>query len=68
VKGLYWKYTLINNETGEEVKSPAFILKPETDPHALHALKAYAQSVHLDNPVLAADLKAWIERIEDDIS
>ena len=55
-KGLYGKYTIINNETGEPVQGFAFVLKPETDPHARWALAAYATSIRDENPKLARDI------------
>ena len=67
-KGLYPKYTIIKNSTGEEVKRPSFILLPENDPHARAALRAYSDSVAADNAGLASDLRTWIEVIEPKIS
>lgn len=57
-KGLYEKYTLINNETGEEVQENFFILKPEKDEAARKALLAYAEAT--DNEQLADDLRNWV--------
>lgn len=63
-QGLYQKYTIIKNSTGEEVKRPAFVLLPESDPHARIALRAYADAVEANNPVLASDLRSWMDSIE----
>jgi len=60
-KGLYEKYTVIKNSTGEEVQG-VFILKPESDPIAIAALQTYAELT--DNETLAQDLTGWIEVME----
>lgn len=67
-RGLYHKYTIIKNSTGEEVKRPSFLLFPESDPHACAALRTYADAVEADNPVLAADLRSWMDRIEPQLA
>ena len=41
-KGLYDKYTIINNETGKKVECGYFVLKPEIDKVAREAIRAYA--------------------------
>jgi hypothetical protein len=64
-EGLYAKYTITNNETGERV-AEAFVLKPDVDKHARIAMAAYAESVRPHNPVLAADLKYWLSQINVD--
>lgn len=66
-RGLYHKYTITKNDTGEEVKRPSFLLLPESDPHARAALRTYAASVEDENPVLAADLRLWLDDIESSI-
>lgn len=53
-KGLYCKYTIINNETGKELDTPAFVLRPDCDPAAREALMQYAAST--DNVELATDI------------
>ena len=58
-KGLYPKYKVINNRTGEEVKDACFIMKPETDEAARVAILAYANAT--DNKKLADDLRKWIK-------
>jgi len=61
-QSLYAKYTIIKNETGEEVRD-AFVLKPETDPIARLALSSYAEFVRDENPLLAADIDNWLRGI-----
>lgn len=39
--GLYKKFTVIDNRTGEEVDEFTFTLKPTTDPMAWAALREY---------------------------
>lgn len=61
-EGLYHKYDVVNHETGEEVRD-GFVLRPSRDPHALVALAAYADSVALENPTLAGDLRHMVQRL-----
>lgn len=56
-KGYYEKFTVIRNDTGEEVTEPRFTLIPSHDEHAKAALLAYADSCESENPGLAADLR-----------
>jgi len=60
-EGLYNKYTILKD--GEPVKDRCFILKPESDPAALEALRVYANST--DNVQLSTDLLNWIFVIEE---
>lgn len=62
MKGLYSKYTVIENETGEEVGG-CFVLRPKKDKAARVALKAYAQAT--DNIQLSEDIIAWLALIEN---
>jgi len=62
MKGLYGKYTVIDNETCKEV-TDCFVLRPNVDPGAYHALVEYAETTY--NPELKRDLKAWIAKIEE---
>ena len=55
--GLYPKYTVINNQTGQEVYD-CFILKPMSDEYARQALLYYADIC--DNESLKNDIKAWL--------
>ena len=61
-KGLFNKYTIINNETGEEVEGSYFVLKPETDKAARNALRIYACLT--ENKNLAEDLFKWTDELE----
>lgn len=56
-KGLYDKFTVVYNETGETVTRFVFPLIPERDPYANVALIAYANAVAAENPKLARDIK-----------
>lgn len=62
-RGLYDKYTVIRNDTGEEVRG-TFTLRPEVDPVARIALRAYAEAVRDENEHLAVDLLDWLDDIE----
>ena len=61
-KGLFNKYTIINNETGKEVEGSYFVLKPETDEDAREAIRAYAYLTK--NEKLAEDLFGWMYELE----
>lgn len=60
--GLYNKYTVINNDTGEEVTG-CFVLKPYKDKAALEALKRYAEVTNLQ--ALRRDLLDFISGFEE---
>lgn len=60
-KGLYDKYIVIENSTGEEV-TEVFVLKPDTDPIAIAALQKYAELT--SNKELESNLSVWIETLE----
>lgn len=60
-RGLYVKYNVTKISDGTTVNN-CFVLRPELDPAALEALKAYAQAT--PNKMLADDLYAWISEIE----
>lgn len=55
--GLKIKYVVVKAGTGELVEN-CFVLRPDKDPAARHALEAYAQAT--DNQVLASDITDWI--------
>ena len=55
--GLYGKYTVYKNKDGSLV-TDCFILRPEKDPAAVAALRAYAAAT--DNAELAADIINWV--------
>lgn len=62
VRGLYNKFTVIKESTGEVIDD-CFVLRPDRDEHARAALLAYAKSCEFDNPVLHAELLAWLDYI-----
>lgn len=53
--GYYNKFEVFKN--GERVQERCFTLQPDNDPHALHAILTYADSVEDENPELAKDLR-----------
>lgn len=59
--GLYKKYTVIKNSTGEEVQEETFTFNLETDPHAEVAMLAYAEAIQDINPRLALDIREYYE-------
>lgn len=61
-KGLYDKFTVIDNRTGEVVRTPVFVLRPDKDPVAWDALLAY--SSFTSNDELRKDLIKWITSIK----
>lgn len=56
--GLYGKYEV--RRDGDPVEA-CFVLEPESDPSARHALSEYAR--HTDDTELANDLRRWIGNI-----
>lgn len=58
--GLYDKYTVIENSTGETVEN-CFVLRPFNDPAARVALRHYAQYIRASNPKLADDITRWLD-------
>lgn len=56
-QGLYGKYTVIKNETGETV-GDCFVLRPMKDEAAVKSLQAYAAAT--DDAQLRDDLYAWV--------
>jgi hypothetical protein len=57
-RGLYSKYQVerLSDLEGKHDDCWYFVLDPAHDPHALVALRAYAESARAEFPVLAADL------------
>lgn len=55
--GLYGKYIVLKNEDGSLVTN-CFVLRPEKDPAAVTALRAYAAAT--DNAELADDIINWV--------
>lgn len=45
----------------KEVQAFVFVLKPDSDPHAVTALAAYAMAIRDDKPQLATDLMRVVE-------
>lgn len=62
-RGLYRKYHVerLNDTTGKHTNCPFFVLDLHHDPHALVALRAYADSCRAEYPRLADDLEALID-------
>ena len=58
-KGLYGKYTVTRNDLTQD---DCFVLKPNKDPAARIALKAYAEAT--TNKALAQDIYNWIGESE----
>lgn len=56
-RGLYPKYSVFKD--GDPVED-CFVLEPEGDDAAVHALEAYARAT--DNEELAKDIREWIYR------
>lgn len=56
-KGLKRKYLVFKADSGEMVEN-CFVLRPDKDPAAVEALKAYAKAT--DNEELAADIYKWV--------
>ncbi len=61
--GLYKKYTVIDNRTGEEVDEFTFTLKPEGDPLAYQALATYRDEADIEGGYeeLVDALDAWFD-------
>lgn len=57
--GLYGKYSVIKNETGEEVQN-CFVLRPDRDYDALVAMFVYVNLIRNSNSELAGDLMDWL--------
>lgn len=56
-EGLKGKYLVFKADTGEQIVN-CFVLRPEKDPAAVEALRAYANNT--DNKTLAEDIYNWI--------
>ncbi len=56
-RGLYVKYNVVKADTGETVYD-CFVLRPDRDPAAVNALRAYADATQ--NKALASDIIKWI--------
>lgn len=65
--GLYEKYR-VERTDGKPLTGPVFVLQPETDRHAVFALRAYLTSLEgygdpNDLPLIA-DLREWIKELD----
>jgi len=63
--GLESRYKVVKTN-GELIdpKAKYFILRYDKDPHAVEALKTYINSVELENPQLANDLRKELNEIK----
>ena len=57
--GLRQKYIVLHADTGEPLDGKVFVLRYDRDPHAMNALKAYANSIMSENGQLSDEL--WDE-------
>jgi len=60
-EGLKEKYLVFKADTGEKVRN-CFVLRPDKDPAAIVALRAYAETT--DNENLAGDIYIWVGKGE----
>lgn len=60
-KGLKAKYLVFKADTGERV-SNCFVHRPDKDPAAVEAIRAYARAT--DNETLAEDIYKWVGKGE----
>lgn len=60
-KGLKAKYLVFKADTGERVGN-CFVLRPDKDPAAVEAIRAYARAT--DNETLAEDIHNWVGKGE----
>ena len=61
-KGLKRKFLVFKSDTGEMVEN-CFVLRPDKDPAAVEALRAYARAT--DNATLSADIVNWVGEGEE---
>jgi len=61
-KGLKRKFLVFKSGTGEMVEN-CFVLRPDKDPAAVEALRAYARAT--DNATLSADIINWVGEGEE---
>lgn len=59
--GLKRKYVVLKSDTGEVIEN-CFVLRPDKDPAAIAALKAYAGAT--DNLALAEGIRAWMNILQ----
>ena len=60
-EGLKAKYLVFGAASGKEIKN-CFVLRPDKDPAAVEALRAYASAT--DNETLAEDIYNWVGKGE----
>jgi hypothetical protein len=63
--GLYDKYTVTNNKTGEVVDGPTFVLRPDKDLNAALALMIYGAVVEDENQHLALGIAQALDEVID---
>lgn len=59
--GLKAKYLVFKGDTGEKIEN-CFVLRPDRDPAAVEALRAYARAT--ENQTLTEDIYNWVGRCE----
>ena len=66
-RGIYPKYHVarLSDPVGKHNECNYFVLDPQHDPHAKKALEAYAESCQANYPVLATELRGWLERVDE---
>ena len=62
LKGLRNKY-VVTKADGSDVGPDAnyFVMRVDTDKHAVYAMQAYAHSVKHDNPKLSKEIELWLK-------
>lgn len=60
---LYGKYHVVKSADGSVVDGDVFVLRLDRDAHARAAARAYAHSVHSENPDLAREIEEWLRQI-----
>lgn len=65
-RGMYDKYRVerLGDVAHKHDDDRFFVLDPLHDPHALLALKKYAEVCRDDSPLLAADIDAWVASLD----
>ncbi|HDR3524335.1 hypothetical protein ACTFSJ_27585 [Bacillus cereus group sp. MYBK12-2] len=56
--GLYNKYKVTHTDSGKQLEGQCFVLRPDRDPAAVEALKAYAKTT--ENKQLAEGIEYWL--------
>jgi hypothetical protein len=65
-RGLYNKFIVYKSNPGGVARpiKGCFVLRPETDKHAITALRFYADLVRVENEKLSDDLLEWLVEFE----